>query len=56
MENILFEYRNILKDDQVSDAMLKNHTRQILNHISTLMTKAEKKLTQLTNEKESIDC
>ena len=28
MEDILFEYRDILKDDQVSDVVLKNHTRQ----------------------------
>lgn len=56
MEDILFEYRDILKDDQVSDVVLKNHTRQILSHVSTLMTKAEKELTRLKNEKESIDC
>lgn len=56
MEDILFEYRDILKDDQVSDVVLKNHTRQIISHVSTLMTKAEKELTRLKNEKESIDC
>lgn len=56
MEDILFEYRDILKDDQVSDVVLKNHTRQTLSHVSTLMTKAEKELTRLKNEKESIDC
>jgi len=29
--------------------VLKNHTRQIISHVSTLMTKAEKELTRLKN-------
>lgn len=53
--NRLMAYRALLKDGTQDDTVVKEHTRQIIDYISTLIAEAENEIKRQTNETENTD-
>lgn len=53
--NRLMAYRTLLKDGTQDDTVVKEHTRQIIDYISTLIAEAEDEIKRQTNETENTD-
>lgn len=53
--NRLMAYRALLKDGTQDDTVVKEHTRQIIDYISTLIAEAENEIKKQTNETENTD-
>lgn len=53
--NRLMAYRALLKDGTQDDTVVKEHTRQIIDYISTLIAEAEDEIKRQTNETENTD-
>lgn len=51
----LMAYRALLKDGTQDDSVVKEHTRQIIDYISTLIAEAEDGIKRQTNETENTD-
>lgn len=51
----LMAYRALLKDGTQEDSVVKEHTRQITDYISTLIAEAEDEIKRQTNETENTD-
>lgn len=51
----LMAYRALLKDGTQDDTVVKEHTRQIMDYISTLIAEAEDEIKRQTNETENTD-
>lgn len=51
----LMAYRALLKDGTQDDTVVKEHTRQIIDYISTLIAEAENEIKRQTNETENTD-
>ena len=51
----LMAYRALLKDGTQDDSVVKEHTRQIIDYISTLIAEAENEIKRQTNETENTD-
>lgn len=51
----LMVYRALLKDGTQEDSVVKEHTRQITDYISTLIAEAEDEIKRQTNETENTD-
>lgn len=51
----LMAYRALLKDGTQDDSVVKEHTRQIIDYISTLIAEAEDEIKRQTNETENTD-
>lgn len=51
----LMAYRALLKYDTQDDTVIKEHTRQIIDYISTLIAEAEDEIKRQINETEDID-
>lgn len=51
----LMAYRTLLKDGTQDDGIIKEHTRQIIDYISTLIAEAEDEIKRQTNETEDTD-
>ena len=51
----LMAYRTLLKDGTQDDGIIREHTRQIMNYISTLIAEAEDEIKRQTNETENTD-
>ena len=51
----LMAYRALLKDGTQDDSVIKEHTRQIIDYISTLIAEAEDEIKRQTNETENTD-
>lgn len=51
----LMAYRALLKDGTQDDTVVKEHTRQIMDYISTLIAEAENEIKRQTNETENTD-
>ena len=51
----LMAYRALLKDSTQDDTIIKEHTRQIMDYISTLIAEAEEEIKRQTNETENTD-
>lgn len=52
MEETLLAYRSLLKDDSISDDILKEHTRQIMDCVDVLVAESENEINRRTNETE----
>lgn len=52
MEETLLAYRSLLKDDSISDDILKEHTRQIMDCVAVLVAESENEINRRTNETE----
>ena len=52
MEDTLLAYRSLLKDDSISDDILKEHTRQIMDCVAVLVAESENEINRRTNETE----
>lgn len=55
MEDALYAYRALLKDDTATDDIVREHTRQIMECTAKLITEAENEIERQTNEKENTD-
>lgn len=53
--DMLMAYRTLLKDGTQDDSAVKEHTRQIINHISTLVAEAGEEIRRQTDETEDTD-
>lgn len=53
--DMLMAYRTLLKDGTQDDSVIREHTRQIINYTSTLITEAEEEIKRQTNETEDTD-
>lgn len=51
----LMAYRALLKDGTQDDSVVKEHTRQIIDYISTLIAEAEDEIKRQANETENTD-
>lgn len=54
-EEMLSAYRSLLKDEKVSDTILKEHTQRIINHTGMLIAEAKNEIKRQTNETEDTD-
>ena len=52
MDETLLAYRSLLKDDSISDDILKEHTRQIMDCVDVLVAESENEINRRTNETE----
>jgi len=48
-------YRTLLKDGAQDDTVVKEHTKQIIDYISTLIAEAEDEIKRQINETENTD-
>lgn len=55
MEDALFAYRALLKDDTADDGAVREHTHQIMECTAMLIAEAENEIKKLTNETENTD-
>lgn len=55
MEEALSAYRVLLKNDTISDNILNEHTRQIMDYTAILIKVAEAEIKRVTNETEDTD-
>lgn len=53
--DMLMAYRTLLKDGTQDDGVIREHTRQIINYTSTLITEAREEIKRQTNETEDTD-
>lgn len=53
--DMLMAYRTLLKDGTQDDGVIREHTRQIINYTSTLITEAGEEIIRQTNETEDTD-
>lgn len=53
--DMLMAYRTLLKDGTQDDSVIREHTRQIINYTSTLITEAGEEIKRQTNETEDTD-
>lgn len=53
--DMLMAYRTLLKDGTQDDGVIREHTRQIINYTSTLITEAGEEIKRQTNETEDTD-
>lgn len=53
--NRLMAYRALLKDGAQDDTVVKEHTRQIMDYLSTLIAEAEDEIKRQTNDTENTD-
>jgi len=51
----LMAYRTLLKDGAQDDTVVKEHTKQIIDYISTLIAEAEDEIKRQINETENTD-
>lgn len=56
MEEMLSDYRMLLKDDGVNESTVKEHTRQVMECTAMLIAEAENELKRLKDETENTDC
>ena len=52
MEETKLAYRSLFKDDSISDDILKEHTRQIMDCVDVLVAESENEINRRTNETE----
>ena len=55
MEEILLEYRNVLKDPDCDIAMILAHTNHIITHIEHLIQDARKEIERIADEEKNTD-
>lgn len=55
MEETLLAYRSLLRDDSVSDDVLKEHTCQIMDCVAALVAESENEINRQMNETEDTD-